>query len=411
MLKLFQFFLFSAAIVYGADTVALADDIQPLPGTKATQTNTLKLGDIWVSKWDNPPVGGTLKFLTNQSAKRVDDAWSYSLFDLEIRTNGPINNLNQNETRFLYTWPTSPKVLPTAPDFDWEIHGINLSPRITKQPLEGVTTLQRMRDDSDPNIGQHAEGKSARFQLDPNVILVPIHVIVLAPDDGSFPSDWFTEALADVLLDDTWDGDKLKVTNPMESPHEVLTNWNAKTDCTASYCSSVPAIQPDRIFDQCDIQFRKVSFHLCVVPADTFLNSDPLKGCDPNHQAFKIKQALQTCPGVGPPNGILTDPIPELILTGSLVQNGCFSDVLGGEQSGGSFVFIPNEGLRRKAVVSHEFGHLLSLWHVDTNTTTCPSDNLMCPVDNPTKPFTKLTKGQCDVARKTALGFQKDKWK
>jgi hypothetical protein len=384
--------------------------IGPSKDTPAKEVNALDLGNIWVSRWDNPPIDGTLNYLQNQAAERKQDAWSYDLFDLEVKTDGAINNLHQNETKFLYAWPIAPgKQLGKA--LNWETHGVRLSARISGNPLEGVTTLQMLRDNSDPNIGKLAYGKPIHFQLDKNVALVPLHVIVLAPDTGTVSADWFTDALADVLLDDTWQGDKLTVTNPQESPHQVITNWNAKTDCTASYCKPISAIQPDRIFDQCDIQFRKVSFHLCMVPEDTFFNSFPSNStgvCSPDAQAFKIFKALDACPGVGGPNGISNDGVPQLIFTGNLVQDICAANTLGGEKDFSSI--ITREGSKLKTTIAHELGHQLGLNHVDTDVEGCPSGNLMCPIENMVNPTTKLETMQCTQARKAAKSFQAAKW-
>src|SRR5215207_8676107 len=57
---------------------AVRQEIHVSKNTPAKQVNTLKIGDIWVSRWDNPTVEGSFKFLNkDQFTERKEDAWLY----------------------------------------------------------------------------------------------------------------------------------------------------------------------------------------------------------------------------------------------------------------------------------------------------------------------------------------------
>jgi hypothetical protein len=162
-----------------------------------------------------------------------------------------------------------------------------------------------------------------RFQLGSKVSLVPLHVVVLAPESNPyFPFDWFTKEDAAFLFDDSWSGDKSTVTKPAESPHDVVTSWSQKVDCISSWCQTWLAnvIQPDRVFDQCDIQFRMVSFTQCVVRNDVFDSLDQKNPCNPDLQAARVNAALADCFEL---QELFKYGIPKVIFMGSLVRRDC----------------------------------------------------------------------------------------
>src|SRR5207244_5142843 len=112
-------------------------------------------------------------------------------------------------------------------------------------------------------------------------------------------------------------------------------------------------------FDQCNIQFRMVSFRTCTVPDDVFDNLDKDNACNPDFQARKVNRALENCAEL--PH----DGIPKVIFMGSLTARGlgfhCAQGDIAGAQEG-EFVYMTYEG-RDPNTLAHELGHLLGLNH------------------------------------------------
>jgi hypothetical protein len=401
--------ILSAAVMPGFGQVT------PTPETPVKVVQAGSTGSRFLSRWDNPPMQGIVTFQPDQFANRINDSWEYYKFDLWANENGIINNPNIPETESLTTWPRLPGLeFGAGQPLTWEAHGTRLAPRLTGAPDEGLKTIHADRQNWNlPKLPDPAVG---RVQLDPTVGLVPVRVIALyVPGSPDFDLGWFSKQQADVLLDDVWTADKTVVTNPNESPHEIIADWTWSAPCPSPSCT-VPQVQgpsgnkrnmlPDRIFDQCGVQFREVNFESCPVAEDVFFNQGDSKTnpyvCNADVAFAHIRKAVEKCVDhITTPNGgsFYTNAI-TLVVAGSLVDpNGnCFNDVLEGEKDG--IVVATVRGLFSDTTLAHEFGHALGLGHTGSES-DCPDDNLMCPVAGMNQ--THLNAGQCTQAHSNAI--------
>jgi hypothetical protein len=407
-----------------AQLYTFREPVSPTPETPAKRVSRV----TWTSKWDNPVMQGPLVFRQDQFAKRPSwDAWEYFKFDLVGVTFGAVNNPSVTQSNTFYTWPRRIGTESgNGTETLWEMHGTRLSPRLTGAPNEGRTLIHALKKDWDLPIVQH--GPTGAVQLDPAVALVPVHVLVLVPSgtpDGYPPeqSGWFPEAKVDAILDDVWDGDKGNTTNPGESPHDVVTIWNFNASCGGNQSScTYPAVSngynegiilPDRIFDRCDVQFRKANFHECIVPPGVFWNLLPTSqvegapGCKAAAQAQRVHDAVMECN-----KALLADSALTVVMVGGLISNAgdCYENVIEGYIPGTNLVIGTIDGMDYKTVLSHELGHGLGLDHTNEGLDTCPNPTLMCRHADEQTPF--LNPAQCKTAHMSAKSRQDNfKWK
>lgn len=386
----------------GCDPIDTQNGIDPLPGIDA-QVVTQNGVQIWQTKRDNPPIWSRMRLRDTQYAIRgplpgsepcpafggCADAWEYGRFNLTA-AHGPLGGLLGDP---LATWPLGIGLYEgpdgtcstcDGPDMPWEAHGLRLAPRFTGAPLEGITEVQARRDDYDrPNANEGAPG---RFQLSPDVAVVPIRLIVTNPSgDEDFSPGWYSQRLAEVLFDDLWhaDIDINNETDPPLSPAQVVGTWSHRVACRDSSCSRTVAAQPDVVWEQCNIQFRITDYRMCTVPKRAWINElDGDGACNPNaaaSQATVIKNAVRDCIG----NTEFAKPITTVILTGLLQNplNPC-KKVFGFAQSTQQWVYVEAGAIGSndtKFVLSHELGHRLGLNHPDDNLSVCPTPkSLMC---------------------------------
>jgi hypothetical protein len=363
---------------------------------------------FWSVRWDNPVVGALYELPYGYSdgdpvagyAIRDDPAWEYNKFDLELEVD------DADGTHDLYTWPTHWGTFgDDESNFFFEAHGMKLEPVLEGDPLSSITTATGMNDTfnlpelplEDP-LG-NTEG---RFQLDPDVALVPLRAVVLygkGLDKPGFSgpalaSNWFSQSSAKLLFDDMWKGSKFTNTQWGYDPDFVVTEWThyPGTGQVALHADSGGGrhLQPDRIFDQCDVQFRMVSFHTCKVTPDILYSAD----CDSELGQTGHVNAIRSF--VDDECDIPSD-LPRAIFVGSLSANNCASGVLEGGQLGDDLV-ISNLAAGKRTV-SHELGHLLGLDHTDD------VDELMGPGQG-----TLLNGEECAEAHESAQEWQQAYW-
>ncbi|MBI4705619.1 MAG: hypothetical protein HY744_31385 [Deltaproteobacteria bacterium] len=385
----------------------------------ATQTGSVvpsgdtpgKVGKgVWSVGWDNPVVVGAADLVQQQYVLREPDRAVYKWFDLDAAVDGFTNDLQPEAQYLLFTWPEKEGYTTSVQGaFTWEAHGVRLVPGSQS------TSVQAIRDQW--YDGEFPYQGAGQFKLDPATSLVPLHVVVLHPTGpgANVPEDWLTEQEVDLLFDDRWHGDKTENTNPdIAYPDWAEVLWDYKTDCTQSWCKTHKQgpIRPDRIWDQCGIQFRKVSFHQCGVPMDVFYNQKdvPGLGCNAFDQMGKIKTALDSCPGAPPWDA----PIGVIVFTGYVVNIAALGDVHCEPEPPAAYdvasgnVFVNKQVLDAdyfKYVIAHELGHMLSLNDVGT-ITLCEPSQLMCAgVGQMTKDIP-----DCSKPRTAAEKAQGKKW-
>jgi len=307
----------------------------------------------------------------DHAATRAGSDWSYSRFDLDVDDGSsfPIPWPQQDGT---YTSDACPTCLGS--NMLWEAHGLRLGPRLTGQELENVSTVQAYRTDS--HIGTPLPyDNPGLFQLAPTVRLVPLNVVVtFPPNDANFDPNWVPQDGVLAVLDDVWAADIQTTTNPNEHPHAVNGTWTRKSQCGAETCSAMGLVQPDRVWDQCDIQFRMVSYTSCPVAADVFSNLSTTNPCNVDLHASRIAQAIDGC---APNNGATTVVFTNFLTNQAL---GCINEPLGAAKKTSPFVHISYKGIQN-LILAHELGHRLGLPDIGGNAEFCPQDSLMCTYD------------------------------
>ncbi len=351
---------------------------------------------IWRVKIDNPPIGSLFTLYDQMYAERSDWAWEYYQFDLELEVNDAVGQYR------LLTWPEQSGFYGNDEDkFFFEGHGIKLAPGIEGDPLATASTARAYYTwygaellFEDP-LGL-SEG---RFELDPAVALVPLHVVVLhgeGLEDGLFVGSdldpqWISENDTTALFDDEW------VADEYPSPDSVVSEWRIRPG--TGYVAGFPApgsgrwFQPDRIFEQCDVQFRQVSYHSCAAPPEILYDSE----C--NGEIGSTGHVNTVNIHVDNECGVPNDGIPRVIFVGSLGGNNCVPGVVQGAHKDDN-VFITNM-FADQNTLAHELGHILGLFHTDA------PGNLMQEAGVDTD---LIEDGQCQTVHDKAEAYQQKYW-
>lgn len=390
----------------GCGPIDVTNDVDPAGGTPAELVEEAGV-QIWQVKWDNPVVGDTsFELPADGFAQRSGNVWNYNRFDL---TANEISFVSQNRSN-VATWPQAEGIYDGT-FLAWEMHGVELAPRTTVARLNAWTAVRAIRDDC--TSGEVAYKGLGFFQLDPNVAVVPIRVVVFHPTpfDDSFPAGWFGERSAKLLFDDRWRAVKDASSNPDCNPNQVVGFWTHRPGCRdQTGCATVvhgegdegdPILQPDRIWDQCDVQFRMISYHQCAIAADEFTHQGV---CNLTGHGNTLSIRANEC---GVPH---LDGATRVLFVRSLVDPklNCFGgDTFGGFLPSTQDVYITAyavHGLGR--VLAHELGHSLGEPHVADS--CAETDNLMCEAAPSLGGL--LTASQCEDAHANAMGKHQAFW-
>lgn len=324
------------------------------------------------------------------------DAWEYNKFRHRAFTLGEVNKIGQSEYHVFDSWPAH--VGSFDEDIDWEVHGVRLAPRVTTGLLDGLTEIFGLRDDATaPEYTVYPQG---RFLLDPEVALVPVRVIQLyVPGDPYHDDGWFSRQSADVLFDDGWKAHVDVNGDPFNSPDFIVGSWTHRRGCVDSWCTEVGHnIQPDRIFDECGVQFRLVEYVKCPVSYDVFWDTTQTN-CNTSTGLSRVRGALLQC------GALEHDAAIEVALAGSLVTSA--QQCVGGHTLGiyspqSDLAVIAHAGLFSTSgvIVAHELGHALGLAHAKPPG-VCPPKQLMCGSD--AQMSVDVVSGDCTKAHTNGL--------
>lgn len=417
-----------APALMGANRCDTDNGVDPTAGTPGEIVQVDET-DVWQVEWDNPVLGAFYDMPFGEVegyAIREGNDWYYSKFDLELQVD------DYKGLRRLATWPVADGSYSADRSLTFEGHGLQLEARPYGTPTEGIAHVQALHDpyNAPEAVFTDALGNAeAHIQLHPDVLLVPVNVVVLhgpshsLESGSSFPSlpaFHIPPQQTELLLDHAWIADKTVNNEPGASPEHVASTWEWRVDHGPSEVVSTSSSQvasgswpPDRVFDQCMVQFRQVNYIPCAAPADIIWPQQPAGSsslaCPTDDSlgaggvAAVDNWVRQNC-GVDP-----ADPAILLVYLGTRKDPACGGQpVLGGAMADRKIavVYTYNNGHRAAAVVAHELGHVLAQNHVDN----CGnSPNLMCRTTvNMTR---DLTSEQCSSVRTAAKNIHDAYWK
>jgi len=359
---------------------------------------------------DNPVLAGTAELGaldgTVEEAVRSDDSfWRFNHFELTLRViggdaaHGSVNEPDPYAGPV--PWPSRRWDWAPAPGnpvtFPWEAHGVRI----------GYTSLA---------IDAWKRGAAGNtvpvlhkvLRLHPDTILVPIQVAELVPDYAGAPepdiTEHFDEAMNEVWFDDRWDVHVQKVPEPDGSIDHISGSIALRPDGSGA-AGYYPQIQPDRIFGQCDIQFRMIAFRKVKVPKQIWEMLDdaghPI--CSADEESSRLQDARDLAFGAG-----LDLSAPVVMYTRSLLGDGCSAlrhNACRFPSCASPFVAIPYYLLQGPPyTLSHELGYLLGLDDLPFNPDTCNHESaqpLMCGGSG----FTPSGAGSCNAARRGAAAL------
>ena len=253
-------------------------------------------------------------------------------------------------------------------------------PRLSLVPGEGSVRV-RVETVTRGSSGEFiARADSIRYQLAPNVLVVPVNALVFAGDDGALPYLGGNAATASGVVSQLFDpagarGNRLHLGDGYQAATSELAHFTEAS--------------PDLLWHQCGIQFHLEDVQ--VVPQGNGLEEELVASTDP---CFSF-----TNPPVGPHLAALRtgDALP--LLFGGAMRHMLLTELLGATCHSGStsaYVAVNGRHALRAGIVAHELGHVfLGTAH------TSDAANLMTPPNPRTGSIagTELTEDQCLLAR------------
>lgn len=370
------------------DTAELALLTAPVPVNGATLVN-VPLGGAsypaWQSKLDNPRFTGsfTLKSWESASVGGIGAGGvNYDLFDISARGTASATGSTFTLNAFPATNVSPLQVLT------WTTRGIKLPRRLGSPPHDQLE-LELLYNDKSTSSNDLSLTSKAKVFLDSNVVLVPVHVIVLSTPGSPYFTGWVPQDEMRVIFDDETVADKHVNTTPTTNPDSVLYAWHDK-----GRDEPVVPLNTDPIWTQCDIQFRMKAFSSCEVPieamvppANTECGDNPLRA-----QQGKVIDAVDACTAAMKKPGI------RIIVTGQLEGPIC-SGVAGVTGPGENVSVVDQDALASAPnAIPHEIGHMLGLPDLDDQDT-----RLMYSYGGST---TLLQSNECTIARNFAQSKQ-----
>ena len=388
--------------------------------------------DCIVVDRDNPVLSEDV-LLTNtpfgEQAKRLNDTkWGYTSFDTTLSVAGATgfdlyfnghDSFSPSEKTgqgLLDSWPTSNGAwIPSSQQpasMPWEVHGVRVGQLIS------TVTASKLRADWKATLASNA----TRLQLHPDVIVVPIQAILVLPKYGAASLEAVMKATfgtprQDLLWDDRWRAKRQRVTSG-GLLKQVQGQWAHRTTQFKGRRWADPFTLPDDIFNECNIQFRLVSFNELRVEKERF----ELKRLDGRAEkllcdlAYEIRPRLNSLDASAKALPGVRGDLPRVIFNWTVQPTACNQltpvvDVACDPEDSGcsdaGFLVVGLENLdvvNRDLVLSHELGHVLSMSHRPKS--ECSTEKwLMCDTVGKLAPKIDFDL-ECDEARAWALKYR-----
>lgn len=356
----------------------------------------------WDSRRDNPLVQGTVALQTtrrgsdsfDEGAERNSAGFVYENLRVTASVKGDDRvgasglSLIPNPASF-GSWGVT-EAAPTVL-LPWELHGIELG--------YGVSEAVIARDGA---LGAHtiAPQSPVKVALAPTVMLVPVQVVRVIPDnpDAPFAANLakFTKGVQKKYWDDRWDVDTVNFPEP---------GVPFKGSAHAVNATVLPWDSADEIWDQCRIQFRMITCPGSKEGCPDLKVSEPaqvaatscIEGRSP--EASKNWTDAEALPGVN-------RDLPIITFTWRVTKADCsILDVAKGGRAAMGFGVTPGAGTG-DLTLAHELGHVLGL----NDFKDCRGDGrqLMCAQDG--EQTRKIRAEDCVKARSNAARYVKRQW-
>ncbi|HET6212313.1 MAG TPA: hypothetical protein VFE14_05515, partial [Micromonosporaceae bacterium] len=307
--------------------------------------------------------------------------WSYSYFDLKVKNEkGDAGKGSPTDIR-LYSEPETAGSWGAGagqdPWYPWHVRGT----QVGYTPL-GLTVFKE-RDNHTLTVA----ALPTCVVLDPHVMLVPLQVIRVVPQDQSSSYyKWITQGADERQLRNWLDQTRSIERQGVTHPGGILA--------TSNYIDNTPSLwtmkRPDDIWAQAQIQWRLISFRdLAVADEAHYLPTTCSDFANDAIWKANYYAALQ--------QGLIKQNVPTLFIALQVTASNCIVNGLGGLSPPLAAIGLNSQNL----TASHELGHVLNLDH------PCGGgDTLMCK----TSAGSTISATSRMVARKQAAIYVKSYW-
>jgi hypothetical protein len=336
-----------------------------------------------------------------EKANSNAQGWVTQSHELRMYAQAPASNIIGTPSASLYamnggTNATAGTTIPISS------FGLRLAPNATSIPGNKISKVWTERDPVAVTQPFAQVSSVAQVRLDPGVRLVPIRMIVLCDPDGippqgeaAFPCGIFKRYQAETILDQMNLPNIQRTRDSFSDPLQVVGSWAyVQNESKLNSPGRAASLTPDRIFYDCNIQFRLTHFVECPSTDEAVYATS----CEDTFT--EPGQAITGADNCAAAQG----PGARVIINSRLssLGMGC-SPVTLGITIAHKDVVMSIGGMASPAAFSHELGHALDLDHWPT------ADNLMYD-KTISPPGTSLTTSQCSTAFQKAKTLQSSVW-
>jgi hypothetical protein len=286
-------------------------------------------------------------------------------------------------------WAAEPGKVPLAVPL--EIRGIELGYSVSEASL--------VHRDA---VGTSTEvlSQPIKAELAPNVMLVPVQVIRVRPQDMSSPAgvsvSRFTREVHKAYWDDRPDYETFRNAEPGVPNHYSQHALNG---------TKLPWANADQIWAQCNIQFRMINCPGTELGCpDLVAETDSQVTGTTCTAGFNADASKNWADAMGLP-GVNSD-LPIVVFMNRVTASTC--EIIDVAKSGRAALGYSTASFQSELVLAHEMGHVLGLKDVRCESGNADQGHLMCDTD--AMQTERILASDCAKARSAAAGLVKRHW-